>query len=109
MRLNRQWRLILELNKREDKSVVVIVGIKKITTEDLSHGYYTTHASGSVPSPESLFGRNWKREAGRRPTWRRSLISRFRQSTRSSPGKRRLRRKRLTRSVMRLVLDLNSG
>lgn len=28
MRLNRQWRLIVELNKRDDKSVVVIVGIE---------------------------------------------------------------------------------
>lgn len=28
MRLNRQWRLILELNKKHDKSVVVIIGIE---------------------------------------------------------------------------------
>ena len=28
MRLNRQWRIILELDKRDDKSVVVIVGIE---------------------------------------------------------------------------------
>jgi toxin HigB-1 len=28
MRLNLQWRLIVELNKKDDKSVVVIVGIE---------------------------------------------------------------------------------